>query len=114
LLRLTFITSVVVGCDKYKHRVVCMWMFQMDDSSTCDKIDFKLSIPCSAFLVAVPCSRWEWRCVLSELLNVFTLFVACGRRESPSWDTLVYMVGICGELANFLIMQYAMHAFKYA
>ena len=34
-------------------------MFQTEDSTTCDKLDFKLSVPCYTFLVAVPCTRYD-------------------------------------------------------
>lgn len=41
---------------------------QTEDSSTCDKLDFRLSIPCSTFLMAVPCTRY----VISQTLMTVT------------------------------------------
>jgi AP-3 complex subunit delta-1 len=42
------------------------YIIKTDDASTCDKLDLKLSIPCCAFLVAVPCNSDTYAKLLTD------------------------------------------------
>ena len=58
LLQLTVVQGMIMGISKIPSNVLIhrYYIFQTDEGSTQDKIDFKLSLSCSSYLVGIPCN----------------------------------------------------------
>lgn len=83
-----------------KLRGTLTYILKSADGSSHEKVDFKINLPCSSYLLTLPCKRWEMKCVQGSgqslsicHLVVFVLQQSCMQKWVITWCTEAAKVG---------------------